>query len=103
MAFKTPILILPAAFIALTTAAWIGTSETVLADNDDLKCTEAEQASWMSEDATKDFLLKQGYKDVRDIEMTDGHCYEVYAVDSNDEDVELYLDPTNGNVVAKED
>ena len=35
--------------------------------------------------------------------MTDGHCYEVYAVDAKGEKVELYLDPTSGNVVAKED
>lgn len=102
MTFKLPVSLLPAAVIAVA-AVLGGTAVTAVADNDDLKCTEAAQSSWMSEEATKDALLKQGYKEVREIEMTDGHCYEVYAVDSNDEDVELYLDPTNGNVVAKED
>jgi hypothetical protein len=57
----------------------------------------------MSEDATKDLLKQQGYKEVREIEVTDGNCYEVYAVDSQGEKVEIYLDPTNGAMVAKED
>ena len=101
MAFRTPILAASAALLAM--AGLAGMPGAALADNDDLKCTDAAQSSWMSEDATKDMLLKQGYKEVREIETTDGHCYEVYAVDSNDEDVELYLDPTNGDIVAKED
>jgi hypothetical protein len=101
MAFKTPIL--AASTAALAIAAWAGMSGAALADNDELKCTTAAEASWMSEDATKDLLLKQGYKEVREIEVTDGRCYEVYAVDAQDDKVELYLDPTNGNVVAKED
>ncbi|HWA46886.1 MAG TPA: PepSY domain-containing protein [Dongiaceae bacterium] len=101
MALKTPILAASAAVLAI--AGWTGTSGAALADNDDLKCTEAAQASWMSEDATKDLLLKQGYKEVREIEVTDGHCYEVYAVDAKGEKVEIYLDPTNGDVIAKED
>jgi hypothetical protein len=102
MIFKFPISMLPAAVIAVA-AVLGGMAVTAVADNDDLKCTDTDKASWMSEDATKDFLLKQGYKEVREVEETDGHCYEVYAVDSQGEDVELYLDPTNGDVVAKED
>ncbi len=101
MPLKSPSLAAFAPVLAI--AAWTGTSGVALADNDDLKCTDAAQASWMSEDATKDLLLKQGYKEVREIEVTDGHCYEVYAVDAQDEKVELYLDPTSGAVVAKED
>lgn len=102
MSFKTRILMTPAALL-IAAAAWTGATGVALADNEDLKCTAAEQSSWMSEDATKDLLTKQGYKEVRSIEATDGRCYEVYAVDSQGEKVELYLDPTNGNVVAKED
>jgi hypothetical protein len=102
MAFKTPILMAPAALL-VAAAAWTGAAGGALADNEDLKCTAAEQSSWMSEDATKDFLIKQGYKEIRSIEATDGHCYEVYAVDAQGEKIELYLDPTNGDVVAKED
>jgi hypothetical protein len=73
------------------------------ADNDELKCTSAAQSAWMSQDATKDFLKKQGYQDVRKIKVTDGNCYEVYAIDAKGEKVEVYLDPTNGNLVAQED
>jgi hypothetical protein len=80
-----------------------GFASLASADNDDLKCTTAEKSSWMSEDATKDLLKQQGYKDVRDIEVTDGNCYEVYAIDAQDEKVEIYLDPTNGKLISKED
>jgi hypothetical protein len=84
----------------LCAGAWLSPA---MADNDDLKCTAADQSTWMSEDATKEMLLKQGYKEVREIGVTDGHCYEVYGVDAQGEKVEVYLDPTSGAVVAKED
>ena len=73
------------------------------ADNDELKCTSAAQSAWMNPDATKDLLKQQGYKEVRKIKVTEGNCYEVYAIDAQGEKVEVYLDPTNGNLVAKED
>jgi hypothetical protein len=73
------------------------------ADNDELKCTSAAQSSWMGEDATRDLLKQQGYQEVRKIKVTEGNCYEVYGIDARGEQVEVYLDPTNGNLVAKED
>lgn len=73
------------------------------ADNDALKCTSAAESAWMSEDATKDLLKQQGYQDVRKIKVTEGNCYEVYAIDAKGEKVEVYLDPTNGSLIAKED
>ena len=73
------------------------------ADNDELKCTSAAQSAWMSEDATKDLLKQQGYQEVRKIKVTEGNCYEVYGIDAKGDKVEVYLDPTNGNLVAKED
>lgn len=93
----------PAILASLAFAGLIGYAGTAAADNDELKCTEAQESSWMSQDATKDLLMKQGFKEVRDIEVTDGKCYEVYAVDSQGAKVELYLDPTSGSVVDKED
>ena len=102
MALTTPIILAPAALLVVA-SAWLGAAGPALADNDSLECTKAEQSTWMSEDATKDMLLKQGYKEVREIDVTEGHCYEVYGIDAQGEKVEMYLDPTNGNVVAKED
>ena len=93
----------PAILASLAFAGLIGCVGTAAADNDELKCTAAQESSWMSQDATKDLLMKQGFKEVRDIEVTDGKCYEVYAVDSQGAKVELYLDPTSGSVVDKED
>jgi hypothetical protein len=93
-------------FAALAAAAAAGIAafaSMAAADNDALKCTSAEQAAWMSQDATKDLLMQQGYKEVRKIKVTDGNCYEVYGIDAQGEKVEVYLDPTNGSLVAKED
>lgn len=90
----------------LATVAAVGVAAfagLAAADNDELKCTSAAQSSWMSHDATKDLLKQQGYKEVRKIKVTEGNCYEVYAIDAQGEKVEVYLDPTNGNVMAKED
>lgn len=80
-----------------------GFASLASADNDALKCTTAEKSSWMGEDATKDLLKQQGYQDVRDIEATEGNCYEIYAIDAQGEKVEIYLDPTNGKLISKED
>ena len=93
----------PILFAVLTSASLAGFGTLASADNDELKCTDADQAKWMSEDAAKDMLMKQGFKEVKDVEVTDGHCYEVYGVDAKGEKVELYLDPTDGHVVDKED
>ncbi len=68
-----------------------------------LKCTSVAQSAWMSQDATKDLLKQQGYQEVRKIKVTEGNCYEVYAIDAQGDKVEVYLDPTNGSLVAKED
>ena len=102
MTSKITTLTAPAALL-LAASAWLGAAGPALADNDALKCTQAEKSTWMSEDATKDLLLKQGYQEVRKIKVTEGQCYEVYGIDAQGEKVEVYLDPTNGNVVAKED
>jgi hypothetical protein len=44
-----------------------------------------------------------GLPGVRKIKVTEGNCYEVYAIDAQGDKVEVYLDPTNGSLVAKED
>ena len=69
------------------------------ADNDELKCTSAAQSAWMSQDATKDLLKQQGYQDVRKIKVTEGNCYEVYVTDKSGTRMELFLDPTNANII----
>ena len=93
-------------FAALAAVAATGVAafaNMAAADNDELKCTSAAQSAWMNPDATKDLLKQQGYKEVRKIKVTEGNCYEVYAIDAQGEKVEVYLDPTSGNLVAKED
>lgn len=101
MTSKSTILTASAALLAMS--ALFAAAGPASADNDALKCTQAAQSTWMSEDATKALLLQQGYQDIRRIKVTEGQCYEVYGIDAQGEKVEVYLDPTNGNIVAKED
>jgi hypothetical protein len=88
---------------SIVAAGVVGFSALASADNDELKCTSAAQSSWMSQDATKDLLKQQGYREVRKIKVTEGNCYEAYGIDAQGNKVEVYLDPTNGSLVAKED
>lgn len=71
------------------------------ADNDELYCT-ASKLNWLSRVSIIDLLLTQGYKEVHAIEITDGNCYEVYAIDGQGENVVLRLDPMDGHVVTEE-
>jgi hypothetical protein len=87
---------------AAVALASLGAPALARADNDELKCTSADQASWMSEKAVTDSLLSQGYSEVRKIKISDGNCYEAYVVASNGDKKELMLDPVSGAVVAED-
>lgn len=93
----------PVLLASMAAAGIAAFASVAAADNDELKCTGAAQSAWLSQEATKDLLKQQGYQEVRRIKVTDGNCYEVYGIDAQGEKVEVYLDPTNGNLVAKED
>lgn len=88
---------------AMTAIGMAAFANMAAADNDSLKCTDTAQSAWMSQDATKDLLKQQGYQEVRKIQVTEGNCYEVYAIDAQGDKVEVYLDPTDGSLVGKED
>ncbi len=92
-----------AVLATMTAVGMAAFANMAAAGNDDLKCTDAAQSAWMSQDATKDLLKQQGYQEVRKIAVTKGNCYEVYAVDAQGDKVEVYLDPTDGSLVGKED
>ncbi len=54
---------------------------------------------WMTEAVAQSKLTEAGYT-VKSIKTTRaGNCFEAYAADKDGKRVELFLDPTTGNIV----
>ncbi len=87
--------------IAIVTAALIGLGgiSAAQANSLDRPCTTAPQSSWLSLDALKAKAEAQGYK-VQKAKIK-AACGEIYALDATGGRVELFLDPTSGDIVAK--
>ena len=62
-------------------------------------CTKAPQSQWMSQQALKDRLVKEGY--TIDKFLVSGTCYEIYGKDKAGKMVEIYFDPTDGHIVKE--
>jgi hypothetical protein len=63
-------------------------------------CTTAPQSEWLSVEALKAKAEAQGYK-VQKAKIAKA-CGEIYALDPNNARTELFVDPTSGEIVAKE-
>ena len=63
-------------------------------------CTTAPQSEWLGLDALKAKAEAQGYK-VQKAKIAKA-CGEIYALDRNNARTELFVDPTSGEIVAKE-
>ncbi len=62
-------------------------------------CTTEPKEKWMSELDFKKMIEQKGYKITKF--KKPGTCYEIYGVNQNGKDVEIYFDPTNGKVVKE--
>ena len=62
-------------------------------------CTDLPKDQWMSEEAFIKRVESQGYK-VRKFKQP-GTCYEIYGTRSDGKEVEIYFNPTNGNIVKE--
>jgi hypothetical protein len=63
-------------------------------------CTTAPESQWLPVEALKAKAEAQGYT-VRKAKIAKA-CGEIYALDRNSVRVELFVDPTSGEIVAKE-
>ena len=86
--------------IALATAAVIVGAFSAQASSLGRPCTTAPQSQWLSVDALKAKAEAQGYK-VQKAKIAKA-CGEIYALDPNNTRTELFVDPTSGEIVAKE-
>jgi hypothetical protein len=87
---------------ALLAAALIGLGGISAAQANSLgrPCTSAPQDQWLPLDALKAKAEAQGYK-VQKAKLK-AACGELYALDANGARTELFLDPTSGEIVAKQ-
>jgi hypothetical protein len=87
--------------IAIIATALVGLGAISAAQASSLgrPCTAAPQSQWLSLDALKAKAESQGYK-VQKAKLK-AACGEIYVLDPNGARVELFVDPTSGDIVAK--
>ena len=74
--------------------------DAALAGSLDRPCTSAAKDQWLTLEQLKAKAEAQGYK-ISKAKMKDT-CAEIYALDAKGTRTELFLDPTNGAIVANE-
>lgn len=67
-----------------------------------LQCTAADEAAWLPPAKVKAMLEQHGFTGVGTPEPDEGSCYVVQATDSTGARKTLYLDPTDGTLMAME-
>ncbi len=77
----------------------LGTATLAQAGSLGRPCTAAPQNQWLSLDALQGKVEALGYK-VQKAKLKSA-CGELYTIDKNGNRVELFVDPTNGDIVGK--
>lgn len=68
--------------------------------SDDVRCTARPAGEWLTIDQLTQKLKDQGYT-VSKVERSHG-CYEVKGTDAKNLRVEIYVDPTTGEIVKRD-
>lgn len=87
--------------VVLSSAAAILVAGAVAAQAGSLgrPCTSAAQDQWLSIEALQSKVEAKGYK-VQKAKIKNA-CGELYVLDKNGGRVELFVDPTSGNIVGQ--
>jgi len=85
--------------IATVAAALLATAVTAHAGSLGRPCTSAPQSQWLSIQELQAKVEALGYK-VRKAKLKKA-CGELYTLDKNGQQVELFVDPTNGKIVGQ--
>jgi hypothetical protein len=86
------------ALISLT-AVMLGAATTAEAGSLGRPCTTAPQTEWLSLEVLQTKVEALGYK-VQKAKLKNA-CGEIYALDKNGARVELFVDPTSGEIVGQ--
>ena len=83
-------------------ALLISLSVASLAQAASVQCTAADKSAWLSPAKVKAMLEQHGFTDVGAPKAGDGNCYVVQATDNSGAKKTLYLNPTDGALMAME-
>jgi hypothetical protein len=72
------------------------------ADAATLQCTTADKSTWLAPAAVQKMLQQHGFTNVGAPAPNEGNCYVVQATDTTGARKTLYLDPTDGALMAVE-
>lgn len=81
------------------TAVMLGAATTAEAGSLGRPCTTAPQTEWLSLEVLQTKVEALGYK-VQKAKLKNA-CGEIYALDKNGARVELFVDPTSGEIVGQ--
>jgi hypothetical protein len=81
------------------TAVMLGAAATAEAGSLGRPCTTAPQTEWLSLEVLQTKVEALGYK-VQKAKLKNA-CGEIYALDKNGARVELFVDPTSGEIVGQ--
>ena len=81
------------------TAVMLGAATTAEAGSLGRPCTTAPQTEWLSLEVLQTKVEALGYK-VQKAKLKNA-CGEIYAFDKNGARVELFVDPTSGEIVGQ--
>ena len=68
----------------------------------DLRCTDADKSTWLPATEIQKMLQQHGFTTVGKVQANAGNCYVVQATDQSGAKKTLYLDPTDGALMAVE-
>ncbi len=68
----------------------------------DLRCTEADKSAWLPAASVQKMLQQHGFSAIGAVQVSGGNCYVVQATDQSGARKTLYLDPTDGALMAVE-
>lgn len=85
--------------IVTVAATLLATAATAQAGSLGRPCTAAPQSQWLSINELQTKVEALGYK-VRKAKLKKA-CGELYTLDKNGQQVELFVDPTNGKIVGQ--
>ena len=86
----------------LVMALLVSYSIAPLAQAAGVQCTSADKAAWLPPAKVKAMLEQHGFTNVGAPKPNESNCYVVQATDNTGAKKTLYLDPTDGALMAME-
>ncbi len=88
--------------LSIPVLAILGVTMAAVADAATVQCTTADKSKWLPAPQVKTMLEQHGFTSIGAIKPNNRNCYVVQATDNQGAKRTLYLDPTDGALMAME-